>query len=426
VTTKLKRLSKGEVEIRVELTNEELERFRLRAARTLSQAHPVKGFRPGEAPVRTVEDAVGKERFFGEVLERAVRAHYLPAFEVHQLTPAGPPQITLEKSPSADTLAFTIQSTVLPEIALPSYERFELAPETVEVGEAEIEKALRTLQRSRATFTAASRGARKGDRVEIDFDASIGGVPVEGGSSRQHPLIAGEGHFMEGFEEALEGMHEGETKSFSLTAPKDYYDKNLAGKLVDFRVTMRVVEEVHLPSLDDSFARALGKFPDMEALRKSISEGLYEEKVKKQREKIRLAVVEQLIQRSSFAVPPVLIDREIEVMFQEFSGALERMGMATENYLATIKKTVEDLRREWRDRAEKRVRAALLLRAVAEKEGVHVAGEEIEERLSEMTGQISDPHHVQQLDLDALREQVRGTLRNEKVLALLEKRVEFR
>jgi trigger factor len=232
--------------------------------------------------------------------------------------------------------------------------------------------------------------------------------------------VLGEGEFMPGFEEALYGMSRGESREFSLTTPKDYYKKDIAGAELSFSVTMREVSEAHTPELTDTFAKSVGNFSDLAALRASITDGLMEEKSARIKEKARLSILRTLVRETPFEYPPLLKERELTAMSKEFSQSLMQMGIDEAQYLAQIKKSKKELVDEWESKADERVRIALILRAIAQSEGVGVDEEELEEKMNELLNEVRTPKEAKHIDFEALKERTRTLLRNEKVLALLE------
>ena len=235
-------------------------------------------------------------------------------------------------------------------------------------------------------------------------------------------FILGKGQFLPGFEDALTDMKAGEEKSFSLQAPKDWHDKGYAEKSLDFTVKMNLVQERSMPELTDEFVKGLGNFDSVAALKKNVAEGLAQEKEEKETQRIRALLVEAIAEKSTMDVPRVLIDREIEKMTEELRAQIVQMGMQWEDYLAHIKKTPEDLARDWRDDAERRVRIALCLREIGVAEKIEPTAEEIETRANEMLARYKSAENAKKdFDPEALRGYTKDVLVNEKVFEFLEK-----
>ena len=289
------------------------------------------------------------------------------------------------------------------KIELANYKGLKVKKNGLKVEDKEIDNALDYLQKSRAKIITINKPAQKGNRVEIDFEIKNTGVKIEDGDSKNHPLILGEGRFLPGFEEKLEGMKSGEEKEFSLKVPHDWPDKRIADKNLDFKVKMNLVQERILPEINDEFAKSLGSFDSLSGLRKNIQDGLMQEKELKEKQRIRLELIEKVAENSKIDVPENLINQEAEAMINEFKANVTVFGMDFEIYLKGIKKTTDDLKKEWMPQAEKRVKIRLCLKAIAEKEKIEVSNEEIEN-----------------IDSEKPKEYTKNILINEKVFELLE------
>jgi trigger factor len=307
------------------------------------------------------------------------------------------------------------------KVELANYKGLKVKRNQPEIKEQEIDNALDYLRKSRAKIITINQPAQEGNRVEIDFEIKNAGVKIENGTSRNHPLILGENRFLPGFEENLQGMKSGEEKEFLLKAPDDWPDKRIANKNLDFRVKMNLVQERILPDINDEFAKSLGNFDSLAGLRSSIRDGLMQEKELKEEERMRLELIEKIAADSKMNVPQDLINRELEDMLNEFKASITIFGLDFETYLKGIKKTIEELKKEWMQQAEKRVRIGLCLQAISDKEGIKISDQEIEQRMNEELKYYASIEQAQKnIDLDKLREYTKNILINEKVFVFLE------
>lgn len=307
-------------------------------------------------------------------------------------------------------------------IKLSNYKGLKIKKNKLEIKEEEIKKALDYLQNSRAKVITVNRPAKQNDLIEIDFEVRQGGVKIENGESKNHPLILGEQRFLPGFEKEIEGMKAGEEKEFSLKAPENWPDKRIANKNMDFKVKMNLVQERELSKINDEFAKSLGEFKSLDALKGSIKEGLMKEKEQKEKERIRIELIEKVAQDSKIDVPDVLIKQELEKMINELKASISSMGLDFDKYLKDLKTTIEDLKKDWQDQAEKRVQIALCLGSIADKENIEVNDEDIKERIDEDLKRYPNAEEVKKnIDLSALKEYTKAIIRNEKVFDLLER-----
>ena len=419
----IKDLPDSKKEITVELNAEDLRCYAQKAARDLSGKHKIEGFRDGNAPLKIVEQKLGEKVILERTIDIAVKESYVKVLIENKIETIAEPKIEVVKMVPKELLIFKAEVVVLPEIKLGDYSKLKLSHSKIKVEEKEIDKAIETLRKSRAAYKTVLRPAEKENRVEIDFESKANGKTIDGGISKQHPLIIGEEHFMKGFEDELIGMKEREEKKFSLVAPKDYYQKDLAGQKIEFTVKMNLVQEVEMPEINDAFAARLGKFTSLKDLKKSIEEGLLDEKKNKEKEKNRLEIIDLLIKSSSFKAPEKLVELELVKMEQEFSASLAQMNLEKDSYLAHIKKSMEDIKKQWQEQAEKRVGASLILREIAQKEAITISNEEVEERASQILKNAPDMEQIKNIDPNQLKEHVRAVMKNEKVFELLEKNI---
>jgi len=266
-----------------------------------------------------------------------------------------------------------------------------------------------------------NRIAKNGDAVELDFDVTRGGVPIEGGAGRKHPIVLGSGTFIPGFEDEIVGMEAGGEKSFALTFPEAYHEKTLAGKPAEFHVKLLLVQEQEIPELSDEFAKSLGRFEGLDALRKSVREGMFSEKEEQKKELHRTDILDAIVSVTEAELPDVLVEGELRRMISEFSHQASMTGLSLQDYLARIGKTEEELSSEWRPQAGKRLLSQLALESIATAREVEASTEEIEAEMNKVLAYVKSVKQAEKdLDLPAIYSSIRERLRNEKVLGLLE------
>ena len=425
--TEIKNLPKSEMEILIELDPVEWGRFVDEATRKLGKEVKIEGFRPGMAPKEMVEQKVGQGHILEAAADLAVRKTYVKALEEKGIDAIGRPEIQVLKVAIGNPFEFKIKTAILPPIKLADYRKIAQAdkPKTkdqMKVEEKEVIESLEWLRKSRTKYATVVRPAQKGDRVEVDFTAKQEGKTIENGESKNHPLLIGEGEFVPGFEEQLIGLKEGEAKNFSLVFPEDFSAKNLAGRLVDFEVKMNLVQEPQAPELNDEFAKSLGKFETLEALKNNIREGLAIEKEQKAKEAWRAKILQAIVKKSEMELPEILVQAELHKMEDEFKGNLTQMGLAYGEYLKNLKKTEEQMRQEWLPKAIERAQAGLILRQIADLEKIQVTDLETEEEMNHIIKHYPDWDAVKvKIDMAALLEYTKGRLKNEKVFEALEK-----
>ncbi len=423
----IKNLPQSEIEILFELDPSEWGEFINEARKELSNNLKINGFRPGHAPKELAEKEIGLGKILEKAADLAVKKTYVDLITEKNIEAIGAPNIQVLKVAPDNPFEFKAKVAVMPEVKMGDYQKIakKTKPqkkEEIKVEEKEVNEAVKWLQKSRTKFITVSRPAQKGDRVEIDFTAKKDGQLIEGGESKNHPLILGEGHFVPGFEDNLCGLASGAEKKFSLVFPENFSAKELAGSLIDFEAKMDSVQEPQIPELSDEFIKSLGSFSDLSALKRSLKEGLVMEKGERTKEIWRAKTLQEIIKDSQMELPEILVGAESEKMIQELKMNLAEMGLEMETYLKNIKKTLRELKEEWLPKARERVRSALILRQIARSEKIDVSPAEVEEEINRILTRYPDSESLRrQIDTEQLAEYTKGRLRNEKVFQFLEK-----
>ncbi len=414
------KLEDGKFQLTVELAAEDLASHIDRAQALLGRDLEVDGFRKGKVPPDVVRKHIGISRILETALESAVQRSLAEIIDSNNFDVIEATDLKVQEN-SAEKLVYTVALQLFPDVTLPKLETISVHRGPVSVEPKEIDETIETIKSSRASVAEKDGPAETGDRVEVDFEVTENGSVIEGGISKNHPITIGAGNFVPGFEDQLIGMKKGDRKEFSLTAPDDFSNKAVAGKKLDFIVSMVDVKRVTLPELTDDFARSLGKFSNMDQLILSIKDGLLEEKKEKEEQRVRGEVLDKIVAGSTMVVPAVMIERQLDLMVQNFDQDLHKHDMELAMYLAKLNKTREQLRDEWRVQAERQVRMSLVLHAIARKQNISVAPEETNEALQAVLHSTVSPDGIMNLDADRIRQNIESRLLNEKTFEYIEK-----
>jgi len=423
----IKKLPKSTVEMLIEFDPQEWGNFVDGAVRELSKSVKVEGFRPGNAPRQLLEQKIGQGKILEQAADLAVRQGYVKAVKDNQVEVIGQPEIHVLKVAQGNPFEFKVKVATLPEITLANYQEIAKADKPkkkteIKITEKETEESLNWLQKSRTNYVTVLRPIQKGDRVEVDFSAKKDGQIIEGGKSENHPVLIGEGKFVPGFEDQLIGLKENEEKKFSLVFPEDFKPAELAGQLINFEVKVRLVQEPQVPELNDEFAKKVGNFENLAKLKETLADNLALEKEHKEKDVWRAKILESIAKKSTMELPEVLVKTELDRMIEEFKSNVSQMGLDFGEYLKKLKKTEDELKKEWETKAEERSRAGLVLSEIAKREKIAVADEEIEGEITKMIKHYPDWETVKaQIDMEQLKEYAKGRLKNEKVFEWLEK-----
>jgi trigger factor len=413
-------LPKSKIEIFCELSWEEFSPYLDKTASELSKELEFKGFRPGRVPREILEKEIGQGKILAQGAEMAVKEEYPKIVIEKKLEVIGAPQVEILKLAPKNPFSFKIRVDVLPEIRLPDYKKIarETPKKGIVVEEKEVQETLKWLRNSRAKFKDLEREAEIGDLLEIEYRSS----QIENGKVYQDRFLLGKGQFVPGFEENLKGMKKGEEKEFTVRFPKDYYQQELAEKPVKFKVKVKKIQEVKFPEINDEFAKSLGRFENIEDLKKSIKEGIAQEKEIAERERRRNEILERISKDTEFEIPEVLVSLEKERMFQDLKQKVkETLKIPFDEYLQKAKKREQDLKDSFSETAKKRVKNFLILREIGKKENIKVGEEEVTQAVNNFLKNYPSVEKAQkEIDLDRLKEYYKGVIYNEKVFQLLE------
>ncbi|HOQ99980.1 MAG TPA: trigger factor [Anaerolineae bacterium] len=362
-----------EVEFTIHPEAEQVADAMRRAARKLSQRVRISGFRPGKAPYALVERTVGKEVLTEEAAEILAPEIYKKVIEEGGYQPYDRPTLRVAEQ---EPLELKIRVPLEPAVTLGDYCAMRIEPEPpVEVAEEQVDKLLQELREQNGTWVPAERPAQLGDQVTVDIEGSAGGEPVfdETGTT----IVLSEALAPKGFGEALVGMSSGEAHEFSLTYPEDHPQEGLAGKTVAFAVTMHEVKERKLPALDDDFARSMGDYESLDALRERLRDGLRAEMEADARDRLATHALDELVEQSTIEYPSLALEREIDHLVQRQESRLRQQGFTLDGFLRVTHKTLPQLREELRPQAEKNLRRSLVLGELGKAEKLEVSAEEV-------------------------------------------------
>lgn len=347
------------------------------------------GFRPGKVPMSVVAQRYGYSVHY-EVMNDKVGEKFNEAVNEAKLRVAGAPRITEKDGAPEGQVAFDATFEVYPEVKLGDLSTAEVERVSTEVTDAAIDKTLDILRKQRRTFQqrAAADGAAEGDRVTIDFEGKIDGVPFEGGKAEGFQFIIGEGQMLEQFDQAVRGMKAGESKTFPLQFPADYHGKDVAGKEADFLVTLKKVEAQHLPDVNEALAKSLGiKDGTVEALRADIKKNLEREVKFRVLARNKSSVMEALIKVAELDVPKALVAGEVERMTEAARADLKKRGVKdAEN--APIPAEI------FEPQAERRVRLGLVVGELVRANNLQAKPEQLQAHIEEMAQSYERPAEV--------------------------------
>lgn len=341
----------------------------------------VDGFRVGKAPMKLVAARYGGE-VRNEVLGDALQQAFGSAVQEHKLAVAGYPQFTAEANG-----AFVATFEVFPEITVGDLTKIKVTRPQIEIGDADVDRTLEVLKKQRVHYQAVERAAANGDRVHIDYAGSIDGNAFPGGEAKDFPVILGEGRTLPDFEGSLVGLKAGESKTFDVTFPADYFAKDLAGKTATFKAEVKSVHEAQFPAIDEAFAATLGVHEGGVAkLREEIAGNLKREAKRRVLAKVKEQVMNGLLESTQFDLPSTLVAHERHALMEKAVTDLKARGMKE----ADIK--LNDS--VFEPQAKRRVALGLLMDTIIGQQGLKADETKVRALVDEFAQSYEDPSDV--------------------------------
>jgi len=352
----------------------------------------IKGFRPGKVPVAHLRKVYGRS-VMAEIVQAMVTETSQNALNERDERPAFQPDISFAESEAeiedvmegkAD-LAYNVSFEVMPEIELADLSGIKLTREVTEVPDSDVDQALERLADQNRPYEPRKEGekAQDGDRVTIDYEGSIDGVPFEGGKGENSYLVLGSNQFIPGFEEQIVGVKAGDEVTVTVTFPDDYPAEQLAGKKADFAVKLHEVAVPGDLAIDDEFAKGLG-LESLDQLKDALREQIQNEHMNVTRRKLKRELLDALDETHSFELPPTLVEQEFDSIWGQMTNDMEQAGRTWDDEDSSE----EEAREEYRTIAERRVRLGLVLAEIGEKNSVQVSEEEVNQALIQQARQF--------------------------------------
>jgi trigger factor len=339
----------------------------------------LKGFRPGKAPVSFLKKTYGKS-MMNEIVEAAVNESSQKAIADNSLKPATPPKVDLVSEyqqvvDGKSDLEFTVKVDLMPEFELADVAKLKVERLVGEVQDADVNDALNRLAEQSRTFSPrhADAPSEKGDLVVIDFVGKVDGLEFQGGKADDFRLTLGSGQLIPGFEDQLTGAKAGEQRELKVTFPADYGDVTLAGKDATFDVSVKDVRKPDPIAIDSELAKKLG-VDDIGTLKERVRDQLKADFARASRLHMKRRILDALDKLHTFDLPPAMVETEFDAIWKQVEAELKREGKTA----ADEGKSEDELKKEYREIAERRVRLGLVLARVGEQNGITVSGDEVQ------------------------------------------------
>lgn len=411
----IQKLSPVLVEFAVEIPADRVQAEVERAYVNLSKKSKIKGFRPGKAPRDVLQHVFGGQ-VQQDVAQRLVDDSLPKALAEKSVQPLATLAITPSKlSPNA-IFSYKARFEVSPDIDAVKYDGFEVKKPSTKVADEAITQQLDMLRQDHSTLRVPepARAAKAGDVAVVDFDLELEGKAVKDGAAHDLEMEIGSGRLLKEIDDALVGASSGDKKDVPVTFPENHPRGDFRGKSGLFHVTVKEVKERVLPALDDDFAKDVGSFDTLDALKEDIKSKIEKTLNQAAEDAIAEQIVVELCKANPVPVPPSLVQRQLEITHQELAQRARRQGDRLQ--------MTEELRQNLIADSEMKVRAGLVMAAIAKEQQIKVTDEDIENAYVELAEQTGK--NVARLKAEyreqSKREILLGMILEDKILTLIQ------
>ena len=350
----------------------------------------VPGFRKGRVPRQIFNKMYGEEALYQDALNALLPEAYANAVSESKIKPVSQPEINVESMEKDSAWVLSAKVTVEPEVELGEYEVLEVMKHSTDVSDKEVADELERRRQQQAELVLKEdEPAAEGDTVVIDFEGKVDGKPFDGGKAENYSLELGSKTFIPGFEDQLVGHKAGDEVEVKVTFPDDYQAKDLQGKDAVFEVKIHEVKQKELPELDDDFAKDIDDDVDtLEELKAKVKDEIKEQKEAAAKNAVQEEAISKAVENAKIGdIPEAMIEDDVQRQMDQYFSGMQQQGINPDMYFKLTGTSEEDLRKQFREGSEERVKTNLVLEAIVEKENIEVSEDEINDEIKDLATQ---------------------------------------
>ena len=350
----------------------------------------VPGFRKGRVPRQIFNQMYGEESLYQDALNKVLPDAYSAAVKETKIQPVAQPQIEIKSMEKGQPWTLTATVDVMPEVKLGDYKGMEVPEQDTTVSDADVDSEIEKKRQQQAELVLKEdKPAEKGDTVVIDYEGSVDGKKFDGGSADNYSLELGSGSFIPGFGDQLIGHNSGDDVDVKVTFPEDYHAKNLAGKDAIFKVKIHEIKEKQLPELDDDFAKDVDEDVDtLDELKDKTKKQLQEDKDNQAKAAIEDAAIEKAVANAEIQdIPQAMLDDDTNRQMQQYLAGMQQQGISPQMYFQITGTKEDDLKKQFANDAEQRVKTNLVLEAIVDDAKLEASDDEIKQEIADLAKQ---------------------------------------
>lgn len=347
----------------------------------------INGFRKGKVPLKVVKQQYGQAAR-QEVTGDLINSSYMKAIEQESVKPAGYPKIEVNTMESGKDLEYVATIEVYPDVEIGAFDNYEITRLSADIVDADVDKAIENLREQQASFSDVERAAADADQVAIDFVGTKDGEEFQGGKGNDFKLTLGSNSMIPGFEDGIIGMNAGETKALPLTFPEDYQVEELQKADVEFAITVNKVQEKKLPEVNEEFMKHFGS-DSMDQFRTEIKTNMERELSRATKGKLKVSVMDQLLESHDVELPKALIESEIQALREQM---MQQFGGMQQNQNLDLKALLPDTM--FSEQAERRVSLGLIIGEIIKNNEIKVDADRVRAYIDETASTYEKPEEL--------------------------------
>ena len=372
--------------INFKVENETWEQAQEKAFNKLNKNAKIDGFRPGKAPRNIFEKKYGKEEILLEAADALIHEKYHDIIENDKILPIIEPKIDIVEV-TKEKMEVNFTFITKSEVKLGEYKNLKVKKDAVKVTKKEVEHEIEHLLEHYAEMVSKDGKVESGDTAIINFEGFKDGVAFEGGKGENYSLEIGSNTFIPGFEDGIIGMTKEEEKDLELTFPEDYMSEELKGQKVVFKVKVNDIKTRVVPKLNEEFFEdlAMEGVKSKEDLEKMVEEEITARKEMEAENKYIDELLEAAAKNMKVELEDEIIEDEANRMYEEFLDKIAMQGLTEEIYFQYTNSTKEDVLKQMKPEAEKRIKYRYLLEAIIKEEKIKVTDKQTEKEAKELS-----------------------------------------
>lgn len=385
MSVKVENLEKNMAKLTIEVAVEEVDKAIESAYQKQKKSISMQGFRKGKVPRAMVEKMYGVEVFYEDAANILMQNAYPTAMDESGLDIVSQPTVDVVQLEKGKTFIFTAEVAVKPEVELGTYKGVTVTKADTSVKAAEVNAEVEKEREANArTVSVTDRGVKKDDITIIDFEGFIDGTPFEGGKGENHELLIGSHSFIDTFEDQLVGKNVGDDVEVNVTFPEDYHAAELAGKPALFKVKIHEIKVKELPKLDDDFAQDISEFDTLKEYKADLKKKMVEEKERAAKRAQEDEAIQAIIDDSKMDIPEPMLQLQCQQMIDGMAQQMAQQGLSMDQYFQFTGTSMDQLMEQVKPEATNRIKASLVLEAIAAKEQFEISEEDVEAEITKM------------------------------------------